>query len=218
MITAKNNPFATDRVLQIRYMPQTCTWDELLARLESMHYRAAIIGADGTGKTTLIEDIRRRLTEQGLSCRSIFVTMDISVPMRRINEILDGDPFDILLIDGADHLKRFVWHRIKRKINRKNMGLIITSHKPNMLPTLIECSTNPQLLKTIVTELAPQISDTKLIENLYRKHKGNIRDVLRELYDITTSGLNNKKSQSQSCMPGKMGSEMFRRKGQDGPG
>ena len=190
MITAKNNPFATDRVLQIRYMPQTCTWDELLVRLESMHYRAAIIGADGTGKTTLIEDIRRRLTEQGLSCRSIFVTMDIPVPPGKINEILDGDPFSILLIDGADHLKRFVWHLIKRKINRMNAGLVITSHRPNMLPTLIECSTTPKLLKEIVAGLSGQ-TDDKLTENLYRKHKGNIRDALRELYDITTSRVGN---------------------------
>ena len=90
MITAKNNPFATDRVLQIRYTPQTCTWDELLARLEAMHYRAAIIGADGTGKTTLIEDIARRLAEQGLSCRSIFVTMDVLAPLGKIDEILAG--------------------------------------------------------------------------------------------------------------------------------
>ncbi len=107
--------------------------------------------------------------------------------MSRINEILDGDPFDILLIDGADHLKRYVWQRIKRKINHRNMGLIITSHRPNMLPALIECSTDPQLLKTIVAELAPQITDDKLIENLYRKHNGNIRDALRELYDTATS-------------------------------
>lgn len=194
MITAKNNPFATDRILQIRYMPQTCTWDELLARLESMHYRAAIVGADGTGKTTLIEDIARRLTEQGLSCRSIFVTMDIPAPPGQINEILEGEAFNVLLIDGADHLKRFVWHRIKSKINRRNMGLVITSHKPHMLPTLIECSTTPQLLKEIVAELSPHTANTEPIENLYRRHRGNIRNALRELYDITTSGLSNKKS------------------------
>ena len=198
MITAKNNPFATDRVLQIRYTPQTCTWDELLARLEAMHYRAAIVGADGTGKTTLIEDIARRLAKHGLSYRSIFVTIDISAPMSRINEILDGDPFDILLIDGADHLKRFVWHRIKRQINRANAGLIITSHRPNMLPTLIECSTSPKLLKEIVAGLSGQ-TDDKLIENLYRKHKGNIRDALRELYDTTISECNSTKGCSQSC-------------------
>ncbi len=194
MITAKNNPFATDRVLQTRYMPQTCTWDELLARLESMHYRAAIVGADGTGKTTLIEDIARRLTEQGLSCRNIFVTMDIPAPSGKIKKILEGEAFNVLLNDGADHLKRFVWHRIKRKINRMNMGLIITSHKPHMLPTLIECSTTPKLLEKIVAGLSPQTANTELVENLYRKHRGNIRNALRELYDITTSGLKDKKS------------------------
>ncbi len=193
MITAKNNPFATDRILQIRYMPQTCTWDELLSRLESLHYRAAIVGADGTGKTTLIEDIARRLTEQGLSCRSIFVTMDIPAPSGQIEKILEGDPFDVLLIDGADHLKRFVWRRIKRKINRRNMGLVITSHRPHMLPTLIECSTTPKLLKEIVAGLSRQTANIEPIENLYHRHRGNIRNALRELYDITASGLNNKK-------------------------
>ncbi len=193
MITAKNNPFATDRVLQIRYMPQTCTWDELLARLESLHYRAAIVGADGTGKTTLIEDVARRLTEQGLSCRSIFVTMDVPAPSGQIKKILDGEAFNVLLIDGADHLKRFVWRRIKRKINRRNMGLVITSHRPHMLPTLIECSTTPKLLKEIVAGLSRQTANIEPIENLYHRHRGNIRNALRELYDITASGLNNKK-------------------------
>ncbi len=186
MITAKNNPFATDRILQIRYMPQTCTWDELLSRLESLHYRAAIVGSDGTGKTTLIEDIARRLTEHGLSCRSIFVTMDIPAPSGKINEILEGEAFNVLLIDGADHLKRFVWHRIKRKVNRRNMGLVITSHKPHMLPTLIECSTTPRLLKEIVAGLSRQTANTEPMENLFRRHRGNIRNALRELYDITT--------------------------------
>jgi len=188
MITAKDNPFATQRVLRIRYRPQTCTWDELGARLESMHYRAAIVGTDGTGKTTLIEDLHHRLTRQGLNCRNIFVTMDITVPHRKIDKLLRDDTCEVLLIDGADHLDYFTWRRIKKTTTRTNTGLVITSHKPHMLPTLIECTTTPQLLFDITNTLDPETATSPLTEALYHKHRGNIRDALRELYDRTAAG------------------------------
>ena len=191
MTTAKDNPFATCRVLKVRYTPQSCSWDDLLERLESMQYRAAIVGACGTGKTTLIEDMHHRLTQQGLSCRSIFITTDIKVPFKTIRQTLNSSAFDVLLIDGADHLNILVWHWIKSRTKRRNVGLLVTSHTPGMLPTLIECSTSPKLLSDIVTRLTPNTSnpqlDARRIEDLHRKHNGNIRDALRQLYDITAA-------------------------------
>jgi hypothetical protein len=191
MTTAKNNPFATSRVLQVRYTPQGCSWDDLLERLESMQYRGAIVGACGTGKTTLIEDMHQRLRQQGLSCRSIFVTIDVKVPFKKIRQTLNTETFDVLLIDGADHLNKLVWRWIKGATKRRNIGLVVTSHTPGMLPTLIECSTSAKLLSDIVTRLTPNTSDPQLdarrIEDVYHKHNGNIRDALRQLYDITAA-------------------------------
>ena len=39
----------------------------LAARLRQLHYRAAIVGPKGTGKTTLLEDLASRLAGRGFS-------------------------------------------------------------------------------------------------------------------------------------------------------
>ena len=37
---ARDNPFAVDRVLAVRYKPQGWTWEALLSRLKHLRYRA----------------------------------------------------------------------------------------------------------------------------------------------------------------------------------
>ena len=63
---------------------------------------------------------------------------------------------------------------------RRAGGLVITSHRPGLLPTLFECETSPELLAGIVGELAG--SEVEAGE-LWARHRGNVRDALRELYD-----------------------------------
>ncbi len=63
---------------------------------------------------------------------------------------------------------------------RRAGGLVITSHRPGLLPTLYECETSPELLAGIVEELAGEELDS---EEVLARHRGNIRDALRELYD-----------------------------------
>jgi len=43
---ARANPFAVSKILTIRYEPQSTTWDALLARLQLLGHRAAIVGRD----------------------------------------------------------------------------------------------------------------------------------------------------------------------------
>lgn len=185
MTTARHNPFAMHRIHSIRYMPQTCTWPELLERLRTMEYRGAIVGPEGSGKTTLLEDLGRHLAEEGRTCRSIFITLDVKVPPREIRAAVNAADYDILLIDGADHLHPLVFGIIEHKTARGRKGLVITSHRPNLLPTLIECHTSPDLFGQIVETLAPSGDCPENIAAVYHKHKGNIRDALRELYDLT---------------------------------
>jgi MoxR-like ATPase len=64
---ARENPFRADRVLACRYRPQSVGWDELIDRIQRHRYRAAIIGPEGTGKTTLLEDLAPRLDAMGHS-------------------------------------------------------------------------------------------------------------------------------------------------------
>src|SRR5262245_15248461 len=68
---ARDNPFATDRVLKIRYAFENDSWDTVLARLSGLGNRAAIVGPEGSGKTTLLEDLGQRLAARGYGIRSV---------------------------------------------------------------------------------------------------------------------------------------------------
>ena len=184
---ARDNPFATARVLQVRYRLQHDTWASLLARLARLNYRAAIVGPEGSGKTTLLEDLQPRLAEQGFVVKTLRLRAEQSSfpnPFLRAF-VADLGERDIILLDGAEQMSLLAWRRFRRR-SRQAAGLIIATHRPGRLPTLLECVTTPELLEQIVTEVLggpiPELPRTP--RELLQKHQGNLRGALRELYDL----------------------------------
>jgi hypothetical protein len=184
---ARDNPFATACVHRIRYrLPEGLTWEDLLARLESMKWRGAIVGPEGAGKTTLLEDFAPRLVDRGVEIVWLRLTQEeprfTPATLHGLASIHTGQ---MILFDGAEQLSRWGWWRFLR-LARRAGGLVITSHRPGLLPTLLECGTTPELLAGIVADLlteAPEIHGAEA-RRLHRKHAGNLREALRELYDL----------------------------------
>jgi hypothetical protein len=162
---ARDNPFRSERIETLRYRFEGDSWEGLLARLAALGYRAAIVGPHGSGKTTLLEELEARLKAAGFNTRR-------TLPRR-------PDPGDILLLDSAGLLSPHKWFRIRRRATRAH-GLVITDHRSGRLPTLIRCGTSPALLRELVSELGPVPHD---LDALHAKHCGDVRRVLRELYD-----------------------------------
>jgi hypothetical protein len=182
---ARDNPFRSERVLSLRYRLGG-SWHELLARFEREGRRAAIVGPHGSGKTTLMEDLAPRLREAGFTLRPL--RLDTETPRfepgfldRFFASIVPGD---VILFDGAEQLGAVAWHRFERQ-SRAAAGLLVTTHRPGRLPTLIETSTTPELLETLVAQILGEAASElrPLMPGLFDRHRGNLRDVLRELYD-----------------------------------
>jgi hypothetical protein len=91
---------------------------------------------------------------------------------------------DVILFDGAEQLGRIGWARFERRA-RAAGGLVVTSHRAGLLPSLVETSTTPELLDRLVEQiLGDRASEVRpLTPLLFAKHGGNLRDAMRELYD-----------------------------------
>jgi hypothetical protein len=184
---ARDNPFAVQRLHAVPYRLMGTTWEELLKRLAALRFRAAVVGHHGRGKTTLLEEMASRLEEQDLRTRTVtFHEGDHRLSGTQRGMLFrDLTPRDVLLVDGAEQLGRLAWLEVRTR-SRAAGGLVITSHRPGLLPTLHECRTTPELLAGIVAELIGSEESQRLPEagDLLVRHGGNVRDALRELYDL----------------------------------
>jgi hypothetical protein len=182
-LRARDNPFAVQRVHAIRYRLAGVTWEELLERLAALDFRAALVGPHGHGKTTLLEDLGARLAERGFQIRTATLRQGERRlgPVRSSALFRDPDPRDLLLVDGAEQLDPLSGWTLRLR-SRAAAGLIVTSHRPGLLPTLHECRTTPELLAGIVADLSGA-ADGEEVAELFARHGGDLRLALRELYD-----------------------------------
>src|SRR5437588_753581 len=73
---ARENPFASDRLEALRYVPLHWSWEEMMFRIDEMGYRGAIVGPEGCGKTTLLLDLGARLRTMGFEIAHLRLTAD----------------------------------------------------------------------------------------------------------------------------------------------
>lgn len=152
------------------------------ARLVELGFRGAIVGPHGSGKTTLLNDLEHRLSRCGHRVVRFMLTDEI----RRI-----PDSFYTIcnlgctvFLDGAEQLLPRDWRAFLRRTDGCR-GLIVTSHRPGLLPTLVECSTSPELLDQLLNDLlTPEVRDGlgDLPLRSWRNGRGNLHLVLSELY------------------------------------
>jgi hypothetical protein len=179
-----DNPFASHRVEALPYRHRGSSLADLERRLTALGGRAAVVGPKGSGKTTLTGELATRCNGNAVH---VAIPAACPHPWRVVREQLPRrlSRGRAVFVDGAEQLGPVGWRRLLLA-TRHATSLVVTLHLPGRLPTLTECRTDPALLRELVRELAPD--DAPLIEphldELHRRHRGNLRECFRELYDL----------------------------------
>jgi hypothetical protein len=181
----RDNPFAAHRVESVPFrFPAGSNWDALLSRCAAAKWRGAIVGPHGSGKTALLDQLAPRLRERGfkphLSRITAASTLGEKESVLALVRTLRAP--DFLLLDGAEQFSTREWLRLYSAASPL-AGCLITVHRTSRLPTLLETKTSPALLAELAAELAGERLSQAEAASLFKRHNGNLRDCLRDLYD-----------------------------------
>ena len=184
-MTARANPFATAHLERIPFrFPPGISWDSLLKRLDELRWCASIVGGNGTGKTTLIEQLIPHLEARGF--QPVIFRLQTESGMgekdRLVEKLHDVKAPGFILLDGGEQLSTRQWLPIRGAAS-KAAGFIVTVHRTSRLPVALELETSPKLLKALVESLTGGALPDGEAEKLFQRHRANLRDCLRELYD-----------------------------------
>ena len=187
MTTAHTNPFRVERIEKLSYRMPGFSWDELLRRFESMAYRGALVGPHGSGKTTMLLELKQRIEDSGL--RTEYHLLNAERPrlprplFARWSKELDQTT--VMILDGAEQLGPLAWRKFLRA-TRGARGLVITCHKPGRLAALHHCRAREDVLDSLLDELLDDRADAfrEKAHLLFHECGGNVRNVFFSLYDL----------------------------------
>ncbi len=185
MTTTHENPFSPERLQRLPFrFSGAGTWENLLARLETNQHCAAIVGQAGTGKTTLLHQLAERLSERGFVPRLFELTPESGMSDREqlVEAVREIRAPEIILLDGAERLTTRQWLPLRAAASQA-AGFIVTLYRVGRLPTLLECETSAGLLEELVHDLAESRLPKGEAATVMTRHRGNLREVLRELHD-----------------------------------
>lgn len=182
---ARDNPFRVEQIHKLSYRPQGFSWDEILRRLAELNYRAAVVGPEGSGKTTFLEHLAPRLAECGFKPLYLRVQPELRFIREFAEQALSLDVKHILLVDGVELFSRVAWWKF-RSLSKPLAGLVVSLHSPSRLPTLFETTTTDGLFRELVGELIGSAATQRAageLNRLFAASDGNVRIALRQCYD-----------------------------------
>jgi hypothetical protein len=180
--------------------------EQLIKQLAASEWRGAILGLHGSGKSTLIETLKPVLLAAGLEIRTICLRdAQRSLPTKLLTDSFPRGatgsaggcvpvahtiswcaPRILLIIDGYEQLGRVQRWRLHRRCRRASIGLLVTSHLPTGLPTLITLAPDLSLVQKLVDSLRKHAPTPITPNDVAASHAScgsNVRELFFDLYD-----------------------------------
>jgi hypothetical protein len=186
--TASTHPLRISRLERLPFeLPGDMTWASVEHRLEQLHFRGAVVGPHGSGKTTFLLELAERLKQKGRSVETLFTNLEAGnqLPQSWIEALHRADHDTLILADGYDVLS---WRQRRklRRVLRPHGGLLVTAHSRTRLPTVLKTRVSPALVSRLADTLYAECPEARpsdaVLEKVLRSCGGNVREVFRRLY------------------------------------
>src|SRR3954468_4568345 len=126
---------------------------QLLARLADQKWYGAITGPHGSGKSTLLESLKPAIIATGRCVQAL----SLHDGQRRLPpdffKLTTEATNTLLIIDGYEQLGWPARLRLWQHSRSTAAGLVVTSHTPVSIPTLIHLSPDRRLVDQLVADL-----------------------------------------------------------------
>jgi len=181
---AGKNPFRSAAIARLRYKMPKEKLEALAKDISSNGPRhSCIVGKEGTGKTTLLEDLEPHLQKQGLRTTWLKLTLESTHHQRKealatVSALAESD---CLLFDGGEVLNAFDWWHLKRSLRKSAGYLIATLHQQRNLPICHKTEPDLALAQSLVQELCEHDLEA-IAKRAFEKSNGNMREVFRACY------------------------------------
>jgi energy-coupling factor transporter ATP-binding protein EcfA2 len=185
-----DNPFSARNTrpgaLAYRFPPGQCA-DTLVQRLQQHGWRGQIVGPHGSGKSTLLASLLPLIERAGKP--TLLVTLHdgqrrLPPPLQQTTGIVPGT---LVVVDGYEQLSWLSRLRLGWLCRRRDLGLLVTTHRNAGLPDLIHTLADVHLAQSLVAQLLGShsglIAPDEVVER-FTSHRGNLRELLFELYDL----------------------------------
>jgi hypothetical protein len=180
------NPFATCWIrpgaIPFRF-PAGESAETLLAKLAGQKWRGAIVGPHGSGKSTLLETVKPLLGEVGFEV----IAMTLQSGERRLPaRLIRCRKRAVIVVDGYEQLGWLERMMLLVECGRFGHGLLVTSHAPTALPTLLYTEPSERLIYKLVEQLSAQVSTSITSSDVAASlacHGSNVREIFFDLYD-----------------------------------
>lgn len=187
---AHENPFRSSEIAKIRYRIEPERREVLLRRVLAEPGFHAIVGRQGTGKTTLMEDLWRQHVESLPDVAGVRVGLNRESSaalhrqtMRTVRGLGSGE---LLYFDGAEVVGRFRLAWMAGIVRRRGGHGIISLHRRRKgIPVLWETWADRAMMERLVGELygrEPDAELRKVAGEAFEAGKGNLREVFGACY------------------------------------
>jgi molybdopterin-guanine dinucleotide biosynthesis protein len=188
-VAAGSNPFATrfTRPGAIAFLfPDGETVQTLVDRLQAQAWRGEIVGPLGAGKSTLLATLTEPLAAAGRKViKAALHQGESSLP-----DILDDwrvwDAATQVIVDGYEQLSWWSRRQLAQRVRDRQAGLLVTSHAPTGLPTILTVVPRVESAWQVVQQLVPPSSVITRddVEQTFAACQGNVREMLFQLFDL----------------------------------